>query len=45
VRADADFVRIHPRVISAQDGLTSSDLSSIHRWDNPVIQVVVTRTK
>jgi len=44
VRDDMDFVRIHPGVISDQDGLTGSALSGDHRWDNPVFKLVVTRT-
>ena len=44
VRDDMDFVRIHPGVISDQDGLAGSALSGDHRWDNPVFKLVVTRT-
>lgn len=44
VRDDMDFVRIHPGVISDQDGLAGSALNSGHRWDNPVFKLVVTRT-
>jgi hypothetical protein len=44
LRDDMDFVRIHPGVISAQDGLAGSDLSGDHRWDNPVVKLVVTPT-
>lgn len=44
VRDDMDFVRIHPGVISGQDGLAGSALSGVHRWDNPVFKLVVTRT-
>lgn len=44
LRDDMNFVRIHPGVISAQDGLAGSDLSGDHRWDNPVVKLVVTRT-
>ena len=44
VRDDSDFVRIHPGVISGQDGLAGSALSGAHRWDNPVFKLVVTRT-
>ncbi len=43
-RDDTDAVHIHPGVISSQDGLAGSVLDSSHRWDNPVMKVVVTRT-
>ena len=35
----------HPGVVSGVDGLTSSDLTQAHRFDNPVIQVTITRTR
>lgn len=44
VRDDMDFVRIHQGIISGQDGLAGSALSGVHRWDNPVFKLVVTRT-
>lgn len=43
-RDDVDFVHIHPGAISRQDGLVDSALSGDHRWDNPVLKLVVTRT-
>jgi len=43
-RDDTDVVRIHPGTISSQDGLTGSALDGTHRWDNPVMKIVVTRT-
>jgi hypothetical protein len=43
-RDDVDFVHIHPGVISSQDGLDGSVLNGAHRWDNPVFQLVITRT-
>ena len=43
-RDDVDFVHIHPGLISRQDGLADSVLSGSHRWDNPVLTLVVTRT-
>lgn len=43
-RDDQNFVTIHPGVISAQDGVAGSALSNAHRWDNPVVKLVVTRT-
>lgn len=43
VRNDTDIVRIHPGVISSQDGLSESILTGEHRWDNPVLKLVVAR--
>lgn len=43
-RDDSDFVRIHPGVVSVQDGLGSSTLDGSHRWDNPVVKLTITRT-
>jgi len=46
VRDDiANEVRMHSGVLSADDGLNSSRLSEIHRWDNPVARITVTRTR
>lgn len=44
LRNDMDFVRIHPGVISGQDGLLGSALNGSHRCDNPVLRLVVTDT-
>ncbi len=44
-RDDVDFVSRHPGVVSQQDGLSSSVLMGIHKFDNPVIRVTVTRTE
>ncbi len=38
-----DAVRGHPGVLTIDDGLTSSVLAEIHRWDNPVARVTVSR--
>lgn len=43
-RDDSDHVRIHPGVVSAQDGLGSSTLDGSHRWDNPVAKLTIART-
>jgi hypothetical protein len=43
-RNDVDWVRIHPGVISSEDGLTGSALIGSHRFDNPVIKLTLTRT-
>lgn len=41
---DADRVTMHPGVISNQDGLATSVLTSQERFDNPVVQISITRT-
>ena len=43
-RDDVDVIHIHPGVISEQDGVADSALTGNHRWDNPVLKLVVTRT-
>lgn len=40
----ADAVTMHPGVVTRDDGFAASDLTQDHRFDNPVLQVVVTRT-
>ena len=42
-RNDRNFVSVHPGVVSQDDGLASSSLTSSHRFDNPVAKIVVTR--
>ncbi|MDC8830054.1 spondin domain-containing protein [Alteromonas gilva] len=44
-RDDADVVSFHPGVVSAQDGLTMSVLTSAHRFDNPAVKVTITRVQ
>jgi len=44
-RDDNNIVTSHSGVISKDDGFTTSDLHSIHTFDNPTAIVVVTRTK
>lgn len=44
-RDDVNFVSLHPGVVSSNDGLTGSVLSQAHRFDNPSIKIVVTRTE
>ena len=39
----ADEVRGHPGVLTADDGLATSVLSEVHRWDNPIARVTVSR--
>ncbi len=41
----ADEVRAHPGVLTADDGLAASVLTEVHRWDNPVARVSVTRVQ
>ena len=43
-RDDSDLIRIHPGVVSGQDGLGTSTLDGSHKWDNPVVKLTVTRT-
>jgi hypothetical protein len=44
VRDDVrDSVFVHAGVVTTTDGLTTSALSSIHRWDHPAIQIRVER--
>lgn len=38
-----DSVFVHAGVVTSTDGLTTSALSSIHRWDHPAIQIRVER--
>jgi hypothetical protein len=40
-----DFVTMHPGVVTADDGLTLSVLNQMHRFDNPVVRITVTRTQ
>ncbi len=42
-RDDSGVVSFHPGVVSADDGLTMSVLTSAHRFDNPAAIVTVTR--
>ncbi|MCG7927767.1 MAG: spondin domain-containing protein [Candidatus Thiodiazotropha taylori] len=42
-RDDRDSVGGHPGVVSSDDGLSGSALSEVHRFDNPVANVVITR--
>ena len=39
----ADAIRGHSGVVTKADGLTTSVLNDIHRWDNPVARVTITR--
>lgn len=41
----ADRVAMHSGVVSQDDGLSTSDLTEQHRFDNPVMRVSITRTQ
>ncbi|MEM7364126.1 MAG: spondin domain-containing protein [Pseudomonadota bacterium] len=43
-RDDRNFVSMHSGVVTSADGLATSTLTEAHRFDNPVIQITVTRT-
>ena len=40
-----DMVTMHSGVVSVDDGLTSSVLTQAHKFDNPTMRVVITRTQ
>jgi len=40
----ADRVSMHSGVVSQDDGLATSDLTNQHRFDNPVVRIVIERT-
>lgn len=40
-----DEVMMHQGVVTAADGLSSSELDQQHRWDNPVARFQITRTQ
>jgi hypothetical protein len=42
-RDDVDFVVMHPGVVSADDGLSSSVLTGEHKLDNPALSVKIVR--
>jgi hypothetical protein len=41
---DSDQVGMHSGVVSGDDGLTTSDLTEQHRFDNPVARIRIERT-
>ena len=45
MRDDIDRVAMHPGVVSQDDGLTNSVLTSQHKFDNPVARITITRTQ
>jgi hypothetical protein len=44
-RTDTGYVAMHPGVVSADDGLTNSVLTIQHKFDNPAMRIMVTRTE
>jgi len=44
-RDDVDFVSAHPGVVGSDDGLMSSALTSVHKFDNPVMKITITRLR
>ena len=42
-REARDFVSLHSGVVTQADGLAASALDESHRFDNPVVQLVITR--
>ena len=45
MRDDVDFVAMHAGVVSNEDGLTNSALSSAHRFDNPTLAITIMRVE
>ncbi|NDW15082.1 hypothetical protein GTQ48_06035 [Alteromonas genovensis] len=44
-RNDTGYISMHPGIVSGDDGLPQSALSSQHKFDNPVIRIHITRTE
>lgn len=42
-RDDVNVVTMHPGVVTKDDGLSNSVLSFAHRWDNPTLNITITR--
>ena len=42
-RDDVNFVAVHPGVLTEDDGLVGSVLTSQHKFDNPTAQIQITR--
>lgn len=40
-----DAVLVHPSVVTADDGLSTSALSGIHKWDHPSVSVQIQRVQ
>lgn len=44
-RDDIDKVAMHPGIVGNDDGLSTSVLTSVHKFDNPIMAVTITRVK
>ncbi len=44
-RDDIDLITYHAGVVSQDDGLSTSVLTQAHKFDNPAVNVTITRTK
>ena len=44
-RETANIVTLHSGIISKNDGLVTSNLNSLEKFNNPALKVVITRTK
>ncbi|HFQ61119.1 MAG TPA: hypothetical protein ENK39_02315, partial [Epsilonproteobacteria bacterium] len=44
-RDDKDFVSVHEGVVTKDDGLSTSALTQMHKWDNPAASVSIERVK
>ena len=44
-REEINKVAMHPGVVGQDDGLSTSVLTSLHKFDNPLLAVTVTRVK
>jgi len=44
-RETQDLVSLHSGVISQDDGLSSSGLSAMHKFNNPAAMLIITRTQ
>ncbi len=45
MRDDVGFVARHPGIVSRDDGLQSSVLAGVHKFDSPAMRILVTRTQ
>ena len=45
MRNDTGYVSMHPGVVTSDDGLGTSVLTVEHKFDNPAIRIMVTRTE
>ncbi|PHS33287.1 MAG: hypothetical protein COA92_05185 [Sulfurovum sp.] len=43
IRDDRDFVSVHAGVVTKDDGLMTSVLTQMHKWDNPAASVMIER--